>query len=339
MNTRLLGTIVVAATLIVGGSLQPFIDNARAHANADSVPSAGKAQDPPAPAGVGSHQAIDNTQTSLGTPFAGRLPEAWTKGYGPVDQSKPLDFSDQPKSVPRNYQAGKLYNVQVYTKYDYAGLLNQMNYFSTSLGVQCTYCHNVGNFAYDTATKKIARTMALMTNNADNKWITPVHTDYASYKVQGEVGCITCHAGKPRMDVKYNVIPVQYLEFNHKTTKQVGYAVNSMYGASKSLGVNCLFCHNSADFLSLQYYPTNQIATRMWKMVDDINHRWLPPNVKAVTCYTCHQGNKWPQELVAANLDQTPVKAVAAYPQVHENPGAHVNPHSPVENFPPPGDH
>jgi hypothetical protein len=142
------------------------------------------------------------------------------------------------------------------------------------------------------------------------------------------------------MDVKYNVIPVQYLEYNHKTTKQAGYAVNSMYSASKSLGVNCLFCHNSADFLTLQYYPTNQIATRMWKMVDDINHRWLPPNVKAVTCYTCHQGNKWPQQMVAASLDQTPVKPVAAHPEVHENPGAHTAPGPGMaETAGVPGDH
>jgi hypothetical protein len=344
MKARLLGTIVVAATLVVGGALQPIIDNARSHADAASTaPTAAAsstAVDPPEPAGIGSHPVLLNTSTSLGNPDAGELPAAWTKGYGPVDQSAPLDFKTQPKTVPRNYQAGQLYNVQVYKKYDYAGILNQMQYFSTSLGVQCTYCHNVGNFAYDTPTKRIARTMALMTNNADNKWISPVHNDYPNYKISGQVGCITCHAGKPRMDVKYNVIPVQYLEYNHKTTKQVGYAVNSMYSAAKSLGVNCLFCHNSADFLTLQYYPTNQIATRMWKMVDDINHRWLPPNVKAVTCYTCHQGNKWPQQMVAASLDQTPVKPQPAHPEVHENPGAHTQPGPGMaETAGVPGDH
>ena len=84
------------------------------------------------------------------------------------------------------------------------------------------------------------------------------------------------------------------------------------------------FCHNSADFVSLQYYPTNKIAHRMWAMVDDINHKYLPANIKAVTCYTCHQGAKWPNALVKAGLDQTPVQAVAAHPEFSENPGAHL---------------
>jgi hypothetical protein len=126
------------------------------------------------------------------------------------------------------------------------------------------------------------------------------------------------------MGVSYNIVPVQYLDYRFKSTKQAGYAVNSMYSVAKSLGVNCLFCHNSADFITLQYYPTNQIAHRMWRMVDAINHQYLPASVKAVTCYTCHQGAKWPQALVTAGLNQTPVEAVAAHPEVHENPGAHL---------------
>jgi hypothetical protein len=124
----------------------------------------------------------------------------------------------------------------------------------------------------------------------------------------------------------YNIVPVQFLTYNHKTTKQAGYVVNSMYAVARSLGVNCLHCHNTADFISLQYYPTNQIARRMWTMVDDINHKYLPPNIPAVTCYTCHQGAKWPQALVKAPLDQAPVDAVAVHPEVHLNPGAHLDP-------------
>jgi hypothetical protein len=97
-----------------------------------------------------------------------------------------------------------------------------------------------------------------------------------------------------------------------------------MYSASKSLGVNCLFCHNTADFVTLQYYPTNQIAQRMWAMVDEINHKYLPADIKAVTCYTCHQGNQWPTQLVQAGLNQAAVQPIPAHPEVHSNPGAHL---------------
>jgi hypothetical protein len=245
--------------------------------------------------------------------------------YGPVDQSKPLNFADQPATVPHQYVGGKLYNVQVLKGYDYAGVLNQMNYYTQALGVECQYCHVLTNFAYDTPTKRIARRMQLMSSNVNNSWVDPVKHDYPNYAVTGSVGCITCHRGKPVNPVTYNVVPVQFLTYNHKTTKQAGYAVNSMYGVARSLGVNCLFCHNTADFISLQYYPTNKIALRMWAMVDDINHKYLPANIPAVTCYSCHQGAKWPSALVKAPLDQSPSESVALHPEVHLNPGAHLD--------------
>ena len=265
-----------------------------------------------------------NNPAQLGTETDASAAKIYTGSYGPVDQQKPLDFAGQPATVPHNYVGGKLYNVQVLRGYNYVQIINQMNYYTQALGVSCTYCHNVTNYAYDTPTKKIARTMQLMAANVDSSWIDGVKRDFPNYAVSGAVGCATCHRGAPHMDVHWNIVPVQYLDYRNKSTKQAGYVVNSMYSAAKSLGVNCLFCHNSADFVTLQYYPTNKIAHRMWAMVDEINHKYLPPNIKAVTCYTCHQGNTWPTALVTAGLDQKPVQPVPAHPEVHENPGAHL---------------
>ena len=318
---RIAGPLVILCTLSLAGFAQPLLDRARADT---SIPQVNSTPGPAAPAGATATTA-PYFSSSLGTSGAGDIPRDWAKGYGPVNQAAPLDFSDQPKSVPRNYVGGRLYNVQVLKQYSYVQLLGQMNYYTTALGVQCTYCHNVQNFAYDTSTKRIARTMQIMSNEVGQSWISPVKHDYPNYAVNGAVGCVTCHRGAPRMAVQWNVVPVQYLDYRYKSTKQAGYAVNSMYSAARSLGVNCLFCHNSADFISLQYYPTNQIAHRMWAMVDKINHQYLPPNVKAVTCYTCHQGAKWPQALVTAGLDQTPADPSAAHPEVHDNPGAHLD--------------
>lgn len=323
---KIFAPLLIAATVVAVSSVAPLFNAAKAADTGTTTK----------PQGVTASSAMNQPERAVQTPNTlvnpaqdgvendERALQIYKGQYGPVNQNAPLDFSTQPKSVPRNYVAGQLYNVQVLKQYSYVQLIGQMAYYSSSLGVQCSYCHNVNNFAYDTATKKIARTMQIMSNGVQHDWVEPAKRDYPNYAVAGAVGCVTCHRGQPHMGVHWNIVPVQYLNSTNKSTKQVGYVVNSMYSASKSLGVNCLFCHNSADFVSLQYYPTNKIAHRMWAMVDDINHKYLPANIKAVTCYTCHQGNKWPSALVKAGLDQTPVQAIAAHPEVQDNPGAHL---------------
>jgi hypothetical protein len=315
---RLFGPLFVAAVVVAASSIAPLFNNAKADTG-------------PAAATTAPERALQVPPMSVnpaqdGEEIDHRALEIYKGEYGPVDQSKPLDYSNQPASVPRagKYVPGQVYNLQVFKGYNYGQIVGQMAYYTTALGVQCTYCHNVQNYAYDTATKKIARTMQIMSNGVQHDWIEPVKRDYPNYAVVGAVGCATCHRGNPHMAVKWNIVPVQYLDSTNKSTKQAGYVVNSMYSAARSLGVNCLFCHNSADFVSLQYYPTNKIAHRMWAMVDDINHKYLPPNIKAVTCYTCHQGAKWPTALVKAGLDQTTVQAVASHPEYQDNPGAHL---------------
>lgn len=323
---KLLGPMVIALTLVVASVVQGvFGTGARAQGTgAPALKVAQNSASDTAPATDTQPAAAGNNAAQLGTQddlFADRI---YKHVYGPTDQSKPLDFSTQPASVPHTYVGGKLYNVQVLKGYTYATLLGQMAAYTQALGVQCTYCHNVTNYAYDTPTKKIARTMQIMANGVQTNWIEPVKKAYPNYAVTGAVGCATCHRGQANIGVHYNVVPVQYLLYHNKSTKQAGYVVNSMYSAAKSLGVNCLFCHNTADFVTLQYYPTNQIAQRMWHMVDEINHKYLPADIKAVTCYTCHQGNQWPTALVQAGLNQTPVQPIAAHPEVHLNPGAHL---------------
>jgi len=245
--------------------------------------------------------------------------------YGPVDQKAPLDFSTQPAGVPHTYAGGQLYNVQALKGLTYPQLLVQMGYFTQALGVQCEYCHNTNNYAYDTPTKKIARTMILMVGKINTVWIDKVHRDYPRFAVKGAVGCATCHRGAPLHDVEWNIVPVQYLDWPAKSTRQAGYVVNSMYSVAKSLGVNCLFCHNTADFVTLQYYPTNRIAHRMWQMVDAINHQYTPSNIEAITCFTCHHGAKWPSQLVQSATDEAPIEGIALHPEVHVNPGAYLD--------------
>jgi hypothetical protein len=301
MRRPWLGVFTIIFGLSIGGVIQPLIG--RVHA--DTI-----------------NTGVDNGGT-IGT---GVETPAHPAQYGPVNQSTPLDFSTQPASVPHTYTPGRLYNIQVLKGKDYGGVAAQMAAYTEALGVGCEYCHNVSNFAYDTPTKKIARTMILMVGKIQTDWVGPIHNDYPKFEVTGAVGCITCHRGQPLHAVAYNIVPVQYLDWPAKSTRQAGFVVNSMYSVSKSLGVSCLFCHNSADFITLQGYPTNRIAHRMWQMVDAINHKYLPANIEAVTCYTCHHGAKWPTALVAGGNDQSTIQVRALHPEVHVNPGAYVAP-------------
>ncbi len=297
MRRTWLGVFTIVFGLTFGGLIQPLVE--RTHA-----------------------ATIVTGEDNGGTIGTGVETPPHAPRYGPVDQKAPLDFKTQPAGVPHAYAAGRLYNVQV-LKGGYGDVVAQMTDYTQALGVGCEYCHNTSNFAYDTPTKQIARTMIKMVGSIQTDWVGPVHKDFPNFAVTGAVGCITCHRGSPLHPVAYNIVPVQYLDWPAKSSRQAGFVVNSMYSVSKSLGVNCLFCHNSADFVTLQSYPTNRIAHRMWQMVDTINHKYLPPNIEAVTCYTCHHGAKWPTELVAGGEDQSPAKARALRPEVHLNPGAH----------------
>jgi hypothetical protein len=315
---KLLAPLFVASALIAVTTIAPLLDSAKAATNPTPP---GQAAPGPGPAPTPFFSFANNA--SVGNEVDTQANQYY-QHYGPVDQAKPLNFADQPKAVPHSYAAGQLYNVQVFKGYSYPQLLGQMAYFTQALGVQCQYCHNLNNYAYDTPTKRIARTMLIMASGVNHVWIDGVKRDYPNYAVSGAVGCATCHRGNPIVSVNWNIVPVQFLDYRYKTTKQAGYVVNSMYAVARSLGTNCLHCHNTADFITLRYYPTNQIAHRMWAMVDEINHKYLPPNVAAVTCYTCHRGNNWPTAVVKAGLDETPVQAIAAHPEAHENPGAHL---------------
>ena len=300
MGQKLLGAVVILVTLTIGNAISPVI-------------------------GAMHWGTSVNTGANTGGTIGTGEPAPQGQIYGPVNQKAPLDFSTQPASVPRVYVPGRLYNVQVGGHPDYASEVGQMSYFAQALGVQCDYCHNVSNYAYDTPTKKIARTMIVMVQRIQTEHIAAVHRDFPEQAVLGAVGCETCHHGAPLVAVKYNIVPVQFLNWPAKSSRQAGFVINSMYSVSRSLGVNCLFCHNSADFITLQSYPTNRIAHRMWQMVDDINHKYLPPNIPAVTCYTCHQGQRWPSKLVAGGTDETPVQAKALHPEYQDNNNAHLN--------------
>jgi thioredoxin reductase len=80
-------------------------------------------------------------------------------------------------------------------------LIKMMKGFSQQLGVQCTFCHvqqtgaKFPNFASDEKPEKnTARTMILMTNEINAKYMSQIH-DPDAMEEQKTVACSTCHRG------------------------------------------------------------------------------------------------------------------------------------------------
>jgi photosynthetic reaction center cytochrome c subunit len=209
----------------------------------------------------------------------------------------------------------------------------------------CAYCHNVAKMSDDTLyTKVVARRMIQMVQNINGNWQSHVkETGVTCYTCHGGnpvpkyifynnpgpeaagglaesqtgMGHPTAIAGSTSLP--YDAL-TPYLEHdepirvqsttalptdNMSSIKQTEWTYSLMMMFSKSLGVNCEYCHNSRAFGDwTQSSPARVTAWYGIRMVRDLNTNYLDPlaNVfpdyrKGVTgdspklyCATCHQG-------------------------------------------------
>jgi photosynthetic reaction center cytochrome c subunit len=91
---------------------------------------------------------------------------------------------------------------------------------------------------------------------------------------------------------------------NRMSTKQAEFTYSLMNHISKSLGVNCTFCHNTQSFQSWDGPPQRVTAYHGIRMARELNNEYLEPltanfpanrlgpagDVAKVNCATCHQG-------------------------------------------------
>ena len=92
---------------------------------------------------------------------------------------------------------------------------------------------------------------------------------------------------------------------NQSSTKQAEHTYGLMMHISKSLGVNCTYCHNTRSFAEWNASPpTRATAWYGLRMVGDLNSAYMQPLTKAfpahrlgpngdvskTNCATCHQG-------------------------------------------------
>jgi photosynthetic reaction center cytochrome c subunit len=194
----------------------------------------------------------------------------------------------------------------------------------------CGYCHNLaaGNFATDTLnngtpiyTKLVARRMLQMTRQ--------INGQYATHVKQSGVTCYTCHLGKPLPNgLWFYTSQTDYLRHyldrdgarvvsqtvapsnaNRSSVKQTEWTHALMISQSRSLGVNCTYCHNTRQFASwTQAPPQRVVAMAGIQMLRDLNTNYLAPlqtvfpavrlgamgDAPKAQCVTCHNGNYKP---------------------------------------------
>jgi photosynthetic reaction center cytochrome c subunit len=188
----------------------------------------------------------------------------------------------------------------------------------------CAYCHNVAAFWSDTLpngkpiyTKIVARRMLQMTRN--------INGNYTQHVKNTGVTCYTCHMGKPlpnglwfyssqtdylrhyldRDGARVISTSVSPSNANRSSVKQTEWTYALMISQSKSLGVNCTYCHNSRQFSSwTQAPPARATAYHGILMLRDVNQNYLAPlqpvypsvrlghmgDAPKAQCVTCHNG-------------------------------------------------
>ncbi len=209
----------------------------------------------------------------------------------------------------------------------------------------CAYCHNPENFASDELyTKVVARRMLQMTQHINADWKPHVantgvtcytchrgnpvpgnvwYTDPGPLQSKGMAGN-RAEQNTPAPLVGLAALPYDPLtpfldqnneirvvsttalaEGNRHSIKQTEWTYGLMMHMSKSLGVNCTYCHNSRSFTDWgQSTPQRTTAWHGIRMVRNLNMDYLDPLASTfpanrhgpmgdgpkLNCATCHQG-------------------------------------------------
>lgn len=208
----------------------------------------------------------------------------------------------------------------------------------------CAYCHNLNNLAEDSVyTKIVARKMLQMTQAINTQWKSHVvetgvtcHTCHRGQPIPANIWFNAVQAGARALpgerggqtasleavglaSLPYDpftplleragqiriAAPTALPEGHVNTTQGTEATYSLMMHMSKSLGVNCTFCHNSRSFTDWeQSRPQRALSWYAIRMVRDVNQTYVNPlagtfpphrlgpsgDVAKVNCATCHQG-------------------------------------------------
>ena len=199
-------------------------------------------------------------------------------------------------------------------------------YVAGGLQVDCTYCHNINNFAADgaeigddtvAARKDNARLHLQMVADLNQNWLTQLNNIEGKQPSGAQIICATCHLAEP--------LPVAWPENLHAlpddyrlpldnldvllvtgnldvSLDAVQYNQHTMYHISESLGVGCTHCHNSRYFPSWEQ-PAKYYALTMLQMSQHIRDTYQESmNGQEPSCYLCHRNQVRPPGAAQAEV-------------------------------------
>ncbi|MCB0114762.1 MAG: photosynthetic reaction center cytochrome c subunit [Caldilineaceae bacterium] len=209
-----------------------------------------------------------------------------------------------------------------------------MNHVASGLGVDCTHCHDLNNFASDEwddetamANKAKAREHLIMAADLNQNWLTQLPALSDQKQPSGaQITCATCHNGQPQPEpwpAEQAALPDDYrLPLNNIdvllvnarddiSLDTVQYNQHTMYHMNTSLGVGCTHCHNSRYFPSWER-PAKDYSLMMLQMSEYIWNTYGDTfNGKEPSCVMCHQGKILPPG-AAVSADVMPAALVPA---------------------------
>lgn len=204
---------------------------------------------------------------------------------------------DQQTAPPQDKTIEQVYkNIQIFNGLPAAGLMRAMNFFSKSLGVDCTHCHVENEFEKDDKpAKQTARKMYRMSQLVRKELNV------------GKVTCYTCHRGQPQPE-KPNFASKEEIEkmqkeaaLDKRPSQEVFKNIQVLKGVpagnwkmimtmfTKSLGVDCTYCHVEGAF-EKDDKPAKQTARKMLRLTGTIAREIYEGKNSPVNCYTCHRG-------------------------------------------------
>lgn len=205
-------------------------------------------------------------------------------------------------------------NVKVLTGMSTAEIWTFMtSYVAGGLQQDCSYCHNLNNFAAEgaeigddvVANRKATAVIHLeMVADLNQNWLTQLTAVENKQPSGVQIICATCHLGEP--------LPVAWPDRLHGLPDNFRLPLNdlnsllvtgksgevsldavqnnqhAMYHISNSLGVGCTHCHNSRYFPEWSQ-PAKYYALTMLEMNQHILNTYSESmNNQEPSCYLCH---------------------------------------------------
>lgn len=242
-------------------------------------------------------------------------------------------------SVYKNIQVLKDLNVAQFTR-----VMLAITQWVAPPDQSCNYCHTSDMSSDDRYTKVVARRMLQMVRHINSDWkdhvgdtgvtcyschrgnAVPQNVWFTDSGPSSNTGLIAGNAGKNNVSPAAGLTALPYDPFtryllddknirvisndalpdgNRSSIKQTDSTYALMMSISQSLGVNCVYCHNSRSFAV--WDASTPKRTTAWygiRMTRDLNNKYLVPltsmfpdhrlgihgDVAKVNCATCHQG-------------------------------------------------